>query len=479
LIDDHTIFSGNRGNYTMTAKDGGFHVVDRVGGDGTRMLFNVPSLQFADVSITASISGKAASIAPADLAALIELYIAYFNRLPEAEGLGYWIDQVKAGKSIEQIGRSFHAAAVQYAELTGYAATMSSEDFVKIIYKNVLGRETPDKEGLDYWSRNLDNGTQTRGTLIAAILASAHTFKGDVAYGWVADMLDNKLMVATYFAIQQGLNYNSADASILQGMAIAKVITATDTATALAMIPKNYQTTGISPESIGTAIANGYQAYHYHQTTLEPVLTSLVDRGLGQTSAMSLHSRTIVFMPRVSGNGAVDYDLPVIYSLNAGQLASDRNMPVVAMQCMSINGQGGTLGKSTDVLISTTATKLSNTAALANLSFPFYYEDCQRDGSQGGGSPPGSLSFDAQGNATVIASAGSSLSSRTIPAATVTTMLAGSANEALVANSRHWMQAFRYLSNGQTSYAIVWRGSMLSDHDQGVAAMFLQTNITP
>jgi len=42
------------------------------------------------------------------------------------------------------------------------------------------------------------------GSLVSAILTSAHTFKDDATWGWVADLLDNKIQVADKFAVTWG-----------------------------------------------------------------------------------------------------------------------------------------------------------------------------------------------------------------------------------------------------------------------------------
>ncbi|RZI44597.1 DUF4214 domain-containing protein [Herbaspirillum sp. HC18] len=229
-------FAYNRNNYTITSAGLSYIVTPLRGTEGVTTLTNVQALKFADVTINLGIGSKSKTISSSDLTSLIELYIAYFNRVPDADGLSYWIDQLKAGSTLDQIGASFYAAAIPYSSLTGYSSTMTNADFVTKVYQNVLGRSTPDQEGLDYWSSSLANGTQTRGTLIRSMLYSAHSFKGNATYGWVADLLDNKASVSNYFAVQQGLNYNSPATSIEQGMAIAAAITSTSTAEATSRI---------------------------------------------------------------------------------------------------------------------------------------------------------------------------------------------------------------------------------------------------
>ena len=106
-----------------------------------------------------------------------------------------------------------------------------------IVYKNVLGRpEGAAPTGLEYWNNALLQGTETRGTLTSAIIQSAHSYKGNMTWGWVADLLDNKIEVAKNFSITHGLSYNNPDTAITQGMAIASAITANNTDNAIALI---------------------------------------------------------------------------------------------------------------------------------------------------------------------------------------------------------------------------------------------------
>ena len=198
---------------------------------------NIENLQFQDFSVNLNIRQNAASISKKDLTALQDLYVAFFNRIPEADGLNYWIGEFKSGRTITQIGDIFYEAALAYSELTKYSPSMSSESFVNIVYKNVLGRiDGADAEGLNYWSTQLNKGLDTHGSLVHSILNSAHSMKGNETWGWVADLLDNKAAVADLFAVNWGLSYLNPETSIIQGMAMAKLVTPTDTQAAIALI---------------------------------------------------------------------------------------------------------------------------------------------------------------------------------------------------------------------------------------------------
>ena len=227
-------FTDPRNNYSIKRTASSFKLTNRgFAGGVTTLLPSQTTVQFSDFSVNLLIGDKSKTIPAATLNSIIELYIAFFNRVPDANGLAYWIDQSKAGMSSDAMANNFYAAAIIYSDLTNYTNSMSNADFVKVIYKNVLGRNEVDAGGLAYWTAALEKpagteGAETRGTLIRTIVGTAHNFKGDPQYGWVADLLDNKIAVGTYFAVQQGLNYLSDAESITNGMAIAAAVTPTD-----------------------------------------------------------------------------------------------------------------------------------------------------------------------------------------------------------------------------------------------------------
>jgi len=236
---DIATFAGSLADYRIASAFGYYYVTALDGSSGFDTLVDVERLQFADQSVNLTVGGLAHSITPAQLDSLIELYIAYINRVPDADGMAFWIGQLKAGQTLEQIGAAFYNAAVQFGDLTGYTATMSNADFVTVVYRNVLGRSEPDAGGLAFWSNELATGHSSRGTLVASMLGSAHTFKGNAQFGYVADLLDNKIAVGRMFAIDQGLVYNTSADSISHGMAIAAAVTPTSTAAAIALIGVN------------------------------------------------------------------------------------------------------------------------------------------------------------------------------------------------------------------------------------------------
>jgi hypothetical protein len=238
---DTALYNGTRNSYTLKKTGDAYEIQ---GSQGIDNLLNIEYIKFADMRINLQIQALAKSIDPKALQGIEELYAAFFNRVPDADGLSYWITQFKNGSSIRQIAESFYDAGVEHSAVTGYSANMSNQDFVNRIYTNVLGRtEGADAEGLAYWSTALSSGNESRGSLVTSILNSAHTFKSDPTWSWVADLLDNKIKVANIFAVDAGLNYNSPEQSITQGMAIAKAVSPTDINAAIALI-------GLAPDQL-------------------------------------------------------------------------------------------------------------------------------------------------------------------------------------------------------------------------------------
>ena len=91
-----------------------------------------------------------------------EIYIATFDRAPDAAGLDYWVN---SGLSIEEIAASFFDQA-ETKKL--YPDTMSNSKFIDQIYQNVF-RRAPDAAGKAYWLLELNNGSSRSNLLLAVI----------------------------------------------------------------------------------------------------------------------------------------------------------------------------------------------------------------------------------------------------------------------------------------------------------------------
>ncbi|MBI3712302.1 MAG: DUF4214 domain-containing protein [Burkholderiales bacterium] len=253
---------GARSRYQITQSGDGVRVWDVQGVEPVRVFSAPAKIVFSDQSVNLQVVVLARQISEAQLQSLIELYIAFFNRIPDADGVEYWINELKRGVSLAQIADHFYNAGRLYPELTGYSATMSDVDFVRMVYKNVLGRSgstAPDATELNYWANEIQSGRFSRATLINAMLVSARSFANDVRYAWVTALLNHKLSVARRLAVEQGISYLTADENIQRGMAIVAAISATDVSAAYAvaaMPDTQLNLFSVDPTQVAVMLAN-------------------------------------------------------------------------------------------------------------------------------------------------------------------------------------------------------------------------------
>jgi len=126
----------------------------------------------------------------------IELYIAYFNRAPDAIGLNFWGTAFANGTTLEEMATLFVG---QDETLAAYPAGTSNNVFAETVYNNVLGR-TPDQAGFDFWVGQLDTGSVSRDQFILEVLRGVQPGTPDEGY------LDTKVDIGAYFAVHKGMS---------------------------------------------------------------------------------------------------------------------------------------------------------------------------------------------------------------------------------------------------------------------------------
>ena len=193
-------FDGNASDYTLRVAAGAssVSVTDRIGSDGTDSLVNIQYMKFANQTLETEWLVKTAALSASQVVDLTQLYVASFNRAPDALGLAYWGSQLKNGMSLEAIAKSFFA---QPEAAAAYPSSQSTETFITKVYNNVLNRG-PDAGGLAYWSAELGSGHISKDSFLLAIINGART-SGSSAD---AQILANKELVGAHFGLTQGLN---------------------------------------------------------------------------------------------------------------------------------------------------------------------------------------------------------------------------------------------------------------------------------
>jgi len=145
---------------------------------------------------------------------ITQLYVATFNRAPDAIGLDYWYN---SGFSLENIAMSFFD---QQETQDLYPDQNDENLFIQSVYKNLFNREV-DRAGLTYWDIALSSGTVSRSLFILAVINGA--------LGDDNTILVNKKKVGEEFA-------NHGFSSVVEARAVISGIDATQASVDNAML---------------------------------------------------------------------------------------------------------------------------------------------------------------------------------------------------------------------------------------------------
>lgn len=220
---DTAIFSGPQFAYTLVLEPGETRLVDRRPDvNGTDTLINIEFLDFTvdeqDGPFNLQQFGGVASLSAQDFESFIELYIAYFNRAPDAVGLNFWGTAFANGTTLETMASLF---VDQTETRATYPDGTSNTEFATSVYNNVLGR-TPDQGGIDFWVGLLDGGGVSRDQFILEVLRGAKSeLKPEEGQAFVDQQLldraylENKVDIGAYFAVHLGMsNVDNATAAM-------------------------------------------------------------------------------------------------------------------------------------------------------------------------------------------------------------------------------------------------------------------------
>ncbi len=133
-------------------------------------------------------------------AEITKLYVATFNRAPDAGGAEWWATQ---GLTLKEIATFFFDSSETKEE---YPPGSTTSDFVEAVYLNLFNR-ADDPEGVAYWANEIDLGNITRAELIlfaidtdsasdAAILANKTTVGLAFADAGLSGIADAKDIIA-------------------------------------------------------------------------------------------------------------------------------------------------------------------------------------------------------------------------------------------------------------------------------------------
>lgn len=245
VTSDTITFSGSRADYSIGRAVTGYTVTDKRTGGETNVSTAIKTLRFSDITINLTAGTEAANMGAAGVDALIDLYIASLGRVPDADSLVSLILRQVAGATMAQFADELYAAAILHPALTGYSASITkTSDFVEAVYKNAFGRTgatAPTAGEVATWSARIDTDGISRGALIREMVNAARS-----GGGAVVTLLNNRLAVGRFFAVEQGININSADESLNRRTAIAATAS-TDIDAAKALIGFTDASLNLSP----------------------------------------------------------------------------------------------------------------------------------------------------------------------------------------------------------------------------------------
>ncbi len=96
---------------------------------------------------------------------VLRLYFAVLDRTPEVDGAQFWLEAYDSGEWTTRRIAAFFAESTEFRAT--YGDDVANEDFVRIVYENVLDR-APDDEGFAFWFEQVEAG-MSRAEMILLI----------------------------------------------------------------------------------------------------------------------------------------------------------------------------------------------------------------------------------------------------------------------------------------------------------------------
>jgi hypothetical protein len=170
------------------------------------------------------------AIVTTHVAAVQQMYVAYFGRPADTAGLDYWTNVVEANAGATAAVSAAFAASPEYI-VTYFGQT--NTQIVNNIYQNLFGRDA-DAAGRTYWANLLTNGTIKVDTIVAEVAKAALTTD--------AEAVENKVAASTAFTAQLDTTAENAGYAGNSALTLAKAFiksVTTDATLTTAITPAN------------------------------------------------------------------------------------------------------------------------------------------------------------------------------------------------------------------------------------------------
>jgi Ca2+-binding RTX toxin-like protein len=127
----------------------------------TDTLIDVERIQFNDAHVAVDVNGIGGRV--------YRMYQAAFDRKPDLEGVGFWMNAAEKGTSMIEIAQGF-INSEEFRKL--YGANPSNGELIDRFYRNVLDRD-PDAAGRTFWVDVLDRKLDTVAGVLSGFSDSA------------------------------------------------------------------------------------------------------------------------------------------------------------------------------------------------------------------------------------------------------------------------------------------------------------------
>jgi len=213
--EDTVVVTGDLDDFGFVFGPGGIAQTDKANGDtGTDFLNEVEFVQLDDGLLNLSAVSGAVDLEVDQLQLLTELYIAYFDRAPDAGGLLFWGTSLANGTSLREIAELFFEQPETHVKMS---PDLPVGEFVDLAYRNVLERD-PDGEGRAFWIEQLEAGGVSRAEFMLSLIEGARAETGspdDVR------TIEDKADIGVSYALINGLNNVEAADAVMAAYTLA------------------------------------------------------------------------------------------------------------------------------------------------------------------------------------------------------------------------------------------------------------------
>lgn len=256
------------------------------------------------------------------VAAVQQMYVAYFGRPADTAGLDYWTNVVEANAGATAAVSAAFAASPEYI-VTYFGQT--NTQIVNNIYQNLFGRDA-DAAGSAYWANLLTNGTIKVDTIVAEVAKAALTTDKEA--------VENKVAASTAFTAQLDTTAENAgyagNSALTLAKAFVKSVT-TDATLTTAITPANLTAQVAAVVKAGTpfTLSSGLAAVEAANDNLDSFLD---DNSFASATAAS----TAIATAETNAIAAVDAEVAGTYtgassSVQAALIADQRTANTKAL----------------------------------------------------------------------------------------------------------------------------------------------------